>query len=172
MDLHSEFRNRSTAWTVPYIHCLQVAITTPEEGSWGYSLFRSLLTDKPPSPGKVSHTIRVYVPYSFRTVVWVQLKKKCCEKRPTVCRPYPRRLGSLTVYRCRDKCSTLFSINRRPWILVRPSPPRPPAQQTAAPPTELSGPCAKYYPSASGSHRQQFHSHFGSDLQGQGGKLP
>ena len=126
MDLHSEFRNRSTAWTMPYIHCLQVAITTPEGGSWGYPyldlsrdlnrdnlwlIYKELLIDKPPSPGTVSLTTRVYgsffplplprhsfffcscpsfldepreetlatqarvyVPYSFRTVVWVQLK--------------------------------------------------------------------------------------------------
>ena len=34
----------------------------------------SLLTDNPPSPGKVDHTIVVYVSYSFRTVVWVLLR--------------------------------------------------------------------------------------------------
>ena len=34
----------------------------------------SLLTDNPPSPGKVDHTIGVYVSYSFRTVVWVLLR--------------------------------------------------------------------------------------------------
>ena len=32
-------------------------------------LLRSLLIDNPPSLGKVGHTIGVYVPYSFRTVV-------------------------------------------------------------------------------------------------------
>ena len=45
----------------------------------------SILTDNPPSPGRVSHTTAVYVPYSFRTVVWVIYlshepdKKNCCE---------------------------------------------------------------------------------------------
>ena len=34
---------------------------------------RSLLTDNPPIPERVSHTTGVYVPYSFRTVVWVLL---------------------------------------------------------------------------------------------------
>ena len=34
-------------------------------------LLRSLLTNNPPSPGKVGHTTRVDVPYSFRTVAWV-----------------------------------------------------------------------------------------------------
>ena len=36
-------------------------------------------------------------------------KRKCCEKRPTVFRPYPRRLESLTVSRCNYKGSNLFS---------------------------------------------------------------
>ena len=37
-------------------------------------ILRSLLTENPPSPGKVDHTTGVYVPYSFRTVVWVLLR--------------------------------------------------------------------------------------------------
>ena len=37
-------------------------------------ILRSLLTDNPPSPGKVGPTTGVYVPYSFRTVVWVLLR--------------------------------------------------------------------------------------------------
>ena len=37
-------------------------------------ILRSILTDNPPSPGKVDHTTGVYVPYSFRTVVWVLLR--------------------------------------------------------------------------------------------------
>ena len=40
-------------------------------------MLRSLLTDNPPSSGKVCHTTGVHVPYSFRTVVWVLL----CPKR-------------------------------------------------------------------------------------------
>ena len=37
-------------------------------------MLRSLLiTDNPPSPGKVGHTKGVYVSYSLRTVVWVLL---------------------------------------------------------------------------------------------------
>ena len=40
---------------------------------------------------------------------------------PTVFRPYPRRLESLTVWRCHYKGSTFFSvIFKRPWVLVRP----------------------------------------------------
>ena len=63
---------------------------------------------------KVGHTTGVYVPYSFRTVVWVILRPtrtdqwKCCETGPTSFRPYPRRLESLTIYRCHYKCSTFF----------------------------------------------------------------
>ena len=40
-----------------------------------------------PKSVEVGHTTGVYVPYSFRTVVWVLL-------RPTVFHPYPRRLES------------------------------------------------------------------------------
>ena len=38
------------------------------------SILRSLLTDNTPCPGKVGHTTRVYVPCSFRTVVWILLR--------------------------------------------------------------------------------------------------
>ena len=54
-----------------------------------------------PQPVKVGHTTGVYVPYSFRTVVWVLLRPtwtdqwKCCETGPTVICPYPKRLASL-----------------------------------------------------------------------------
>ena len=37
-------------------------------------------------------------------------KCKCCETRPTVVRPYPRRLESLTICRCHYKGSTFFSV--------------------------------------------------------------
>ena len=35
----------------------------------GAPIFKGVLTDNPPSPGKVDHTTRVYVPYCFQTVV-------------------------------------------------------------------------------------------------------
>ena len=69
-----------------------------------------------PQPVKVGHTTGVYVPYSFRTVVWVLLSPtrtdqwKCCETGPTVFRPYQRRLESPTICRCHYKGSTFFSV--------------------------------------------------------------
>ena len=53
-----------------------------------------------PQPVKVDHTTGLYVPYYFRTVVWVLLRPtrtnhwKFCETGSTVFRPYPRRLES------------------------------------------------------------------------------
>ena len=78
--------------------------------------FKCVLADNPLSPGEVGHTTGVYVPYSFRTVVWVLLRPtrtdqwKCCETGPTVFRPYPRRLESLTICRCHCKGSTFSSV--------------------------------------------------------------
>ena len=37
-------------------------------------------------------------------------KRECCETGPTVFRPYPRRLESLTVWVCHYKGSTVFSV--------------------------------------------------------------
>lgn len=61
---------------ITYNECLKVAITIPEGGSRGHPghIRRSLLTDNPPTLVKVVHTIGVYVPHSFRTVVWVLLR--------------------------------------------------------------------------------------------------
>ena len=88
-------------------------------------------------------------PTSLRIEVWVLLRPtrtnqwKCCETGPTVFRPYPRRLESLTVCRCHCKGSTFSSVILRPWVLVLPgfepttfrsADPRPPnwANQAAA----------------------------------------
>ena len=71
--------------------------TTPEEGSWGYPYVKissspyRLLTHHV-CPGKAGHTNVVYVPYSFRTVVWVLSfyvpqepdEWKYCKMQPTV----------------------------------------------------------------------------------------
>ena len=44
------------------LHYLQVVIGTPKRG---ITILRSLLTDNPPSPGKVGHPTGVYVPSLF-----------------------------------------------------------------------------------------------------------
>ena len=64
---------------------------------------------------------------------------KCCETGPTGFRPYPRRLESLTICRCRYKGSTFFSVilNSECWS-SRGLNPRPPVRQTGALPTELT----------------------------------
>ena len=79
-----------------------------------------------PQPVKVGHTTGVYDPYSFRIVVWVLLRPtrtnqwKCCETGPTVFRPCPRRLESVTICRCHYKGSTFFSPNWANQALERP----------------------------------------------------
>ena len=62
-----------------------------------------------------THTSGVYVPYSFRTVVWVLLRPRrtdqwnCCETGPTVFRPYPRRLVLCYVTAFRRRENVLIS---------------------------------------------------------------
>ena len=65
----------------------------------------------------------LHVPYSFRQVRGFFnvpcLTLKMQETGPTVFRPYPRRLGCLTICRCNYKGSTFSSVILRPWVLVR-----------------------------------------------------
>ena len=115
--------NRRTLFTI-YINRLTVLklrrqhTKAPLAGAIG-PFFMSLLY--PPNAWckwcvKLGHTTGVYVPYSFRTVVWVLLppttagKCKCCEAGPMVFRPYPRRLESLTVSSCHDVIFTFYSV--------------------------------------------------------------
>ena len=112
--------------------------------------FNCVLADNPPSPGEVGHTTGVYVPYSFQTVVWVLLRptrtnqRRWCETGPTVFRPYPRRLESLTVFQMSlQRQHFLLSYFKTLIVLVRAGieptkslnriimalDPRPPAEQ-------------------------------------------
>ena len=91
----------------------------PAQREWARMGLRSHVRCHPypiPQPVKVGHTTRVYNPYSFRIVMWVLLcptrtnQWKCCETGPTVLRPYPRRLESLTICRSHYKGSTFSSV--------------------------------------------------------------
>ena len=98
--------------------------------------FKTVLTDNPPSPGEAGYTTGVYVPYSFRTVVWVLLrptrtdKCECCETGPTVFPPYPR-VESLTSFAdVITKAALSPQLFKDPECLSgRGLNPRPPAQQ-------------------------------------------
>ena len=83
------------------MHYLQVAILTPEGNN-------------PSSPEKVGHTTTgVYVQYSFQCSgvgSFRSHKYQISPVGPTVFIPYPRRLQSLTVFRCRYEGSTFFSV--------------------------------------------------------------
>ena len=77
---------------------------------------------------KVGHTTRVYVPYTFRTVVWVLLRAtraryvsvSAVRQDLFVFHFYPKGLESLTACRFRYKGSTFFSVVLRLWVLVQP----------------------------------------------------
>ena len=63
----------------------------------------------------------LYVPYSFRTAVWVFYvpqephKCKCCERGSTIFRPYPRWLESLTV--CRSYYGAFLGVKIK-WCIL------------------------------------------------------
>ena len=71
------------------------------------------------------HNTENYVPYSFQQCVGSLTSHKVimdkgCETWPTIYRPYPRRLDSLTICRYHYKGSTFSSVILRTWVLVRP----------------------------------------------------
>jgi len=72
----------------------------------------------------------------FNVPQWSYINMKgTCETGPTVYRPYPRRLESLTICWFNHKGSTFYSVILRPWVLVQPeSDSRPPAWQPDVPP--------------------------------------
>ena len=95
-----------------------------------------------PQPVKFGHTTGVCDPYSFRIVMRVLLRPtrtnqwKCYETGPTLFRPYPRRLDSLTVITKAALSSHLFK-DPECWC-GRSLNSRPPTRQTGALPTELT----------------------------------
>ena len=104
---------------ITYTECLKVAIKTPEGGSRGYPhIRRPLLTDNPLGLVKVGHTIGVYVPHSFWTLVGVLLRptrtrwvKALWERTYGFSSLPERRFGSLTVWRCHYKGTTYFLLS-------------------------------------------------------------
>ena len=75
---------------------------------------------------EIDHITRVYVPYSFRTVVWVFLHPryvKCCEKGAVRSRFFvlirEESIESLTICRFHYKGSTFCSVIYRPRALVQ-----------------------------------------------------
>ena len=77
---------------------------------------------------KDMHNTGNFMPCSFRIVCgffnipqWTYINMEgICETGPTVYRPYPRRLESLTICGFNYKGSAFYSVILRPWVLVQP----------------------------------------------------
>ena len=97
--------------SVPRLLCMIAAITTPQGGSKVLSLqITHPAQERLTTPSwSTSPTLSEQWCGFFYTPQEPD-KWKCCETGPTVFRPYPRRLESLTICRCHYKGSTFFSV--------------------------------------------------------------
>ena len=106
-----ELENVPEMQKCPRLLCMIAAITTPQGGSKVLSLqITHPAQERLTTPsGSTSPTLSeqwcgfFYAPQEPD-------KWKCCETGPTVFRPYPRRLESLTICTCHYKGSTFFSV--------------------------------------------------------------
>ena len=97
--------------SVPRLLCMIAAITTPQGGS-------KVLSLQITHPAQERLTTPSWSTSPTLSEQWCGFfyapqepdKWKCCETGPTVFRPYPRRLESLTICTCHYKGSTFFSV--------------------------------------------------------------
>ena len=123
-------------------------LTSPILGRVTATAWRQLLRarDSPLPPWQINHTTGVYIPYSFRTAVWVLLRPFPIDKE--VWRRQGQRLNVTAHWRDHLNWDKVFNHSQHDltsyfkdpgWWSGRGLNPRPTAQQTGAHSTELTG---------------------------------